>query len=63
MRVAKRSHKEAALQHRVSPLLVQALVTAHKKDPQFVTAVRQRDEKRRSKLRAVIEAATAQLNS
>ena len=49
--------------HRVSPRLVQSLVAALKKDPEFLQQAREKELKRRQKLRAVIAEALKHLSS
>ena len=59
----KLSHKEAAYKHRVSPRLVQSLVSGLKKDSEFLQQARGREMKRREKLRAVVAEAHKHLSS
>lgn len=60
---SKLSHKEAARKHRVSVTLVQSLVTASKKDPDFVQHRAEKEQQRRFKLRVVVEHANQHLQS
>ena len=59
----KLSHKEAAIKHGVSPRLVQSLTSASKRDPEFLNKTRDKEDKRRLKLRAVISESAKHLNS
>lgn len=58
----KLSHEEAGILHKVNSRLVQSLVSGYKKDPDFLEPARQRELKRRLKLRAVITQSQRLLN-
>ena len=51
----KLTHKEEAVKYGVSARLVQSLVSKSKKDPSFVSLSEERENKRKKKLRVVIE--------
>ena len=59
----KLSHKDVASKYRLSPRLVQSLVSASKKDNMFLQQAQKREEKRRSKLKAVIDQSLKILSS
>ena len=59
----KLSHKEAAAKHRVSPRLVQSIVKKSKTDGAFLNKARNKEQKRRLKLRTVIEQSLKHLDS
>ena len=59
----KFSHKEAAIKHGVSPRLVASLIQSRRKDPAFMTKAKQKEEKRRFKLKKVISHSIKRLAS
>ena len=52
----KLAHREAAVKFGVSPRLVSSLVSAQKRDGAFLDTLRGREQKRRQKLGAVLDA-------
>ena len=53
----KLTHREAAINFQVKPALVNKLVSGAKKDPEFFSASRRREEKRKNKWQLVVDAA------
>lgn len=63
VREKKYTYKQAAKLLNVSSHLVQSVMSGTKKKPQFINDALEKEERRRSKLRAVIDVSTAQLAS
>ena len=63
VRHEKLSHKETATKHSVSPSLVQRLVKESKTDLDFPKKIRDREMKRKEKLRAVVNQSLKHLQS
>ena len=60
-KVEKLTHREVAVKFGVSPRLVSGLVTADRKDPEFVPSARRREMKKRLKMRAVVQTSLRKL--